>query len=133
MDNIKGVLIAVVIYSFSSLGLASDTVPHQTVQPMHFTYSQFKAAKRSNLPFMVAFHKKNCSRCKRQQQILRELFRAPEFMALRLLIVDFDDADLVKQFDVTFHDTLIFYRGPREVSRSHGLLEARAIKQQITG
>lgn len=131
MDNIKGALIAVVAYSWLSLGWASDSPAHQTAQPVHFTYAQFKEAKRSNLPFIVAFHKKNCSRCKKQQQILSELLQAPEFLAVRLLIVDFDDAELVNQFDVTFHDTLIFYRGPREVSRSHGLLEARAIKQQI--
>ncbi|MDX1837822.1 thioredoxin family protein [Legionella taurinensis] len=129
----KRLLIGLMACSLPSLGWASDTAHQATVQAVHFTPSQFEKAKRSNLRFIVAFHKKGCARCKKQQQILNELALSPEFLALRLLIADFDDAELVKQFDVTFHDTLIVYRGPREVSRSQGLLNARAIKQQIEG
>lgn len=129
----KRLFIGLMACSLLSLGWASEAAHHSAVQPVHFTASQFEKAKRSNLRFIVAFHKKGCARCKKQQQILNELALSPEFLALRLLIVDFDDAELVKQFDVTFHDTLIVYRGSLELSRSQGLLNARAIKKQIAG
>ncbi|WP_203455895.1 thioredoxin family protein [Legionella sp. MW5194] len=129
----KRLVIGLMVCSLPILAWEAGAVTQPTVQAVHFTPSQFEKAKRSNLRFIVAFHKKDCARCKKQQQILNELALSPELVALRLLIADFDDAELVKQFDVSFHDTLIVYRGPREVSRSQGLLNARAIRQQITG
>lgn len=129
MRNIK-YLFGILLFVLLSPGMAEQAV--ETAKLEQFTASQFKAAQQSNQRFLVVFHKKDCSRCARQQHILAQIAALPEFSALRILIVNFDNSETIGAFDVLFHDTLILFKGRREMGRSNGLQDIRAIKRQIT-
>lgn len=98
-----------------------------------FTPELFEHAQKSNLHFFIAFHKKGCERCNAQKKALELLYDSAEFPALKVLIVDYDDPRRSDQFYVGLHDTLILFKGKREINRSNGLVEALAIKNQIYG
>lgn len=96
-----------------------------------FTPQLFDHAQKSNFHFFVAFHKSDCERCSAQKQALELLYDSAEFPRLKVLTIDYDDPDRPNQFYVGLHDTLILYKGNREINRSNGLVDANAIKHQI--
>lgn len=106
----------------------------RTMQQSAFSKESFEAAQASGLPFVVAFHKKGCPLCIKQQAALNQLYTDPAYNNLRVLVVDYlNDTQSLKTFNVGMQGTLIVFEGNKEVSRTQGLTETIAIEKQLRG
>jgi hypothetical protein len=103
-------------------------------QQSAFSQKDFMAAQDSGMPFIVAFHKKGCPLCVKQQRALNHVYTKPAHMNLRVLVVEYpNDIQNLEAFDVSKQGTLIVFEGDKEVSRTQGLIEASDIEKQLRG
>jgi hypothetical protein len=97
-----------------------------------FSAEAFKSAQAAGNLFLVAFHKKGCPLCAKQQQALNTIYKDPAFADTKVLVVSYDnDTESLKRFNVGMQGTLILYKGEKEISRSTGLTTAAEIEKQI--
>lgn len=99
-----------------------------------FSTEAFKSAQAAGKPFLVAFHKKGCPLCAKQQQALNAVYKDPAFADTKVLVVNYDnDTESLKSFNVGMQGALILYKGEKEISRSAGLTTTAEIEKQIRG
>ncbi|MBW7910170.1 MAG: thioredoxin family protein [Alphaproteobacteria bacterium] len=99
-----------------------------------FSTEAFQSAQASEKPFLIAFHKKGCPLCAKQQQALNAVYKQAAFADTKVLVVSYDnDTESLKKFGVGMQGTLILYKGDKEISRSSGLTTAAEIEKQIHG
>lgn len=95
-----------------------------------FEFPPFEAARQSGDPVLVVVYADWCPTCRRQDKVLGELLRRPEYTPIRTFRVDFDmQDDALKALRVTRQSTLILYRGGREIARSTGETRPAALEQ----
>ena len=101
-------------------------------QQISYSENHLTAAMKSGEPFFVAFHKKGCPDCARQQDALNSLYADPAYDSLKVLVVDYShDTNSLKKFNVGRQTTLILYKGDKELSRSEGLISKTQILTQL--
>lgn len=141
----KTLLMSVLAASVFGMGMsnsvsvfANTTTSTQNLQQnshqIPFNAENFAKAQQSGEVFLIAFHKKGCSLCTRQQHALEQVYTDPNFKKLRVLVVDYDnDTNSLQQFNVGRQGTLILYKGKQEINRSDALTKANDIERQIQG
>jgi thioredoxin 1 len=93
-----------------------------------FTAQAFRAAQDAGKPILVEIHASWCPTCKAQIPILSELTAQPKFKDLVVLRVDFDNQrEEVRNFGARVQSTLIVFKGTKEVARSVGDTDRKAI------
>lgn len=101
-------------------------------QQMVFSAEAFSAAEKSGEAFLVAFHKKGCSVCAKQQQALNAIYADPANAGLKVLVVDYDhDTESLKKFNVGQQSVLITYKGDHEITRTAGVTDKDEILGQL--
>lgn len=99
-----------------------------------FSMEAFESAQASGKPFLIAFHKKGCPLCQKQQQALNAVYKDAAFTDTKVLVVSYDnDTESLKKFAVGMQGTLVLYKGDKEISRTTGLTTAAEIEKQIRG
>ena len=111
-------------------GLAAGIANAGEIVPANMdTYKQAATAKR---PIIMHIHATWCPVCAKQNPIIEELMKEPEFKDVIVFKIDFDaDKALVEQLGVKYQSTLIAAKGPLEVDRTAGITDKELIRQFI--
>jgi thiol-disulfide isomerase/thioredoxin len=121
MKLVTGLVAAVLMVGSASAATVAD-----------FTPQAFAAAQKSGAPILVFVEASWCPTCAKQRPILSELYKEPEFDALKVYQVDFDSQkDIVKEFGVRMQSTLIAFHGGQEEARATGITDPAAIKDLV--
>ncbi|HET8694978.1 MAG TPA: thioredoxin family protein [Aquabacterium sp.] len=88
--------------------------------PQPFTVETFNQLAHSGKPIVVDVAASWCTTCMAQKNIIDRLARQAAYREVAVLVVDFDEKDLLRQLKVSVQSTLIAYRGGHEVGRSVG-------------
>lgn len=98
-----------------------------TVQP--YDKAQFDGALAQGKPVVVWFHASWCPTCRAQQPAVDRLAASREMKDVTVFIADFDkETALEKALHVVQQSTFVVFRGGREVARSTGETDERAIR-----
>lgn len=93
-----------------------------------FDQAQFDAARAAGKPVAVVFHADWCPTCRAQAPILKKLSLEPAFHPLTLYVADFDTEKALKRsLGVTRQSTLVVFKSGREVGRSTGDTQQKAL------
>lgn len=111
-------------------GLAAGVANAGEIIPANMdAYKQAATAKK---PIIMHVHATWCPVCAKQNPILEELMKEPEFKDVIVFKIDFDaDKALVEQLGVKYQSTLIAAKGPLEVDRTAGITDKELIRQFI--
>lgn len=117
------------------LGLAAGVLGFAPAAPARagelapYSTEAFSTAQKAGGPVLVFIHADWCPTCARQAPIVSSLISRPRFGKLVVLEVDFDkQKDVVRGFGARSQSTLIAFKGAKEVGRSVGETDARAIE-----
>ncbi|MDE1998777.1 MAG: thioredoxin family protein [Burkholderiales bacterium] len=100
--------------------LAFCTVAALAAPPQPFTAEAFNQLAHAGKPIVVDVAASWCTTCMAQKPIIDQLSRQPAYRDVAVLVVNFDDKDLLRQLKVSVQSTLIAFKGGREVARSIG-------------
>lgn len=93
-----------------------------------FTPDAFSAAQSAGKPVIIHIFAPWCPTCRAQEPILRKLEADPKFSGVEAFRVDFDgQKDAVRALKATNQSTIIVFKGGKEVGRSVGETDAKAI------
>ncbi len=93
-----------------------------------FTKDAFAAAQGAGKPVIVHVYAPWCPTCRAQEPILHKLEADPKFTGAQAFRVDFDgQKDAVRALRATAQSTIIVFKGGKEVGRSVGETDPRAI------
>ena len=92
----------------------------------------YKKAASAKKPIIMHVHATWCSVCAKQEPIIEQLMKEPEFKDVVVFKIDFDaDKALVEQLGVKYQSTLIAAKGPAEIDRTAGITDKEQIRQFI--
>jgi thioredoxin 1 len=111
-------------------GLAAGVASAGEIIPANMdAYKQAATAKK---PIIMHIHATWCPVCAKQNPIIEELMKEPEFKDVIVFKIDFDaDKALVGQLGVKYQSTLIAAKGPLEIDRTAGITDKEQIRQFI--
>lgn len=93
-----------------------------------FSDAAFAAAQAAGKPVIVHVYAPWCPTCRAQEPILKKLEADPKFAGAEAFRVDFDhQKDAVKAFKARAQSTIIVFKGAKEVGRSVGETDEKAI------
>ncbi len=93
-----------------------------------FSQEAFAAAQGAGKPIIVHVYAPWCPTCRAQEPILQKLEADPKFAGADAFRVDFDgQKDAVRALKATAQSTIIVFRGSKEVGRSVGETNPKAI------
>lgn len=111
-----------------SFALACASSPAAFAAELPFTQAAFTAAQQAGKPIIIHVYAPWCPTCRAQEPILQELEADPKFSGAASFRVDFDaQKDAVKALRARNQSTIIVFKGDKEVGRSVGETEAKAI------
>jgi len=94
-----------------------------------FAQQAFDREMAAGKTIVLDCHASWCPICKAQRAILEPMLGEPEFAAVVGFIIDYDNAsDAKREFDISKPSTLIVFRGTREVGRSTGVTDGKALR-----
>ena len=116
--------------TFLSSGLATVAAHAGEIIPANMeAYKQAATAKK---PIIMHVHATWCPVCAKQNPIVEQLMKEPEFKDVIVFKIDFDaDKALVEQLGVKTQSTLIAAKGPQEIDRTAGITDKEQIRQFI--
>ena len=127
LRSLRSLFIAAVTLSALLLASASFAAAQQP-----FTAKAFADAQARGDTVLVEIHADWCPTCKAQLPILNKLSSEPAFSKVVRLRVDFDDQKtVVKQFGARMQSTLIVFQGKKEIQRSVGVTDEKAIRALV--
>lgn len=93
-----------------------------------FSQEAFAAAQGAGKPIIVHVYAPWCPTCRAQEPILHKLEADPKFAPAEAFRVDFDgQKDAVRALKATSQSTIIVFKGEKEVGRSVGETNPKAI------
>ncbi|WP_457796587.1 thioredoxin family protein [Methylocystis sp. S23] len=93
-----------------------------------FSQEAFAAARAAGKSVIIHIYAPWCPTCRAQEPILRRLESDPKFSEVERFRVDFDgQKDAVRALKATNQSTIIVYKGAKEVGRSVGETDEKAI------
>lgn len=93
-----------------------------------FSSEAFAAAQGAGKPVIVHIYAPWCPTCRAQEPILHKLEADPKFAGVETFRVDFDgQKDAVRALKATSQSTIIVFKGAKEVGRSVGETNPKAI------
>ena len=113
-----------------AFGFAAIAAPALSLASGFSPYSKaaFDAALKDSKPVLVHVHAEWCPVCKKQETVLGELSKTPEFSKLSAFVVDFDkETDFKKANNVGNQSLLLVFKGGKEVARSGGVTDKERI------
>jgi thiol-disulfide isomerase/thioredoxin len=103
-------------------------IPAAFAAEQAFTKDAFAAAQGAGKPVVVHVYAPWCPTCRAQEPILQKLEADPKFAGAQAFRVDFDSQkDAVRALKATSQSTIIVYKGAKEVGRSVGETNPKAI------
>lgn len=115
----RGLLAAAIFLAATSTAFAAE-------KP--FSEAAFAAAQGSGKPIIVHVYAPWCPTCRAQEPILQKLEADPKFAGAETFRVDFDgQKDAVKALKARNQSTIIVFKGAKEVGRSVGETDEKAI------
>jgi len=118
-----------VLALLSSATLIAVASAAGAVERVAFDRATFDAAVASGGPVLVDVNAPWCTTCRAQGKALGKLFRAPEYAAYRVFVVDYDtEKDVMRSFGATQRSTLIVFSGGAERARLVGDTKAASIE-----
>jgi thioredoxin 1 len=111
-------------------GLAAGTASAGEIVPANM--DAYKAAATAKKPIIMHVHATWCPYCAKQNPIIEQLMKEPEFKDVVVFKIDFDaDKALVEQLGVKMQSTLIAAKGPLEIDRVTGITDKDQMRQFI--
>lgn len=93
-----------------------------------FSEAAFAAAQGAGKPIVIHVYAPWCPTCRAQEPILQKLEAEPKFAGAESFRVDFDgQKDAVKALKARNQSTIIVFKGAKEVGRSVGETDEKAI------
>jgi thiol-disulfide isomerase/thioredoxin len=97
-----------------------------------FDAAKFGAAKDEGKPVMLVFTKSSCPTCHMQIPALEAVLKQDSFKDLTVFQVNFvEQSEIDSQFKVTNQNTLILYKGGKEIARSTGMIKRGVLSDFI--
>ncbi len=111
-------------------GLTSGIASAGEIVPANMdVYKQAATAKK---PIIMHVHATWCPVCAKQNMVIEELMKEPEFKNVIVFKIDFDtDKGIVEQLGVKHQSTLIASKGALEIDRTAGITDKDQIRQLI--
>jgi thioredoxin 1 len=111
-------------------GLTAGTASAGEIIPANMdAYKQAATAKK---PIIMHVHASWGPVCAKQNVVIEELMKEPEFKNVIVFKIDFDtDKGLVEQLGVKHQSTLIASKGALEIDRTAGITDKDQIRQLI--
>lgn len=96
---------------------------------MAFDRTAFDKAVAAGGPVLVDVYAPWCSTCRAQSKALDGLFKAPDYAAYQVFVVDYDsEKDVMRSFGASQRSTLIVFAGGSEKGRIVGDTSPAAIE-----
>lgn len=93
-----------------------------------YEQKSFEQAQKDGKSILVMIHATWCPTCKAQAVVVDKLAKTPEFAAVSIFRVDYDDQeDVVRAFHVQNQSALIVFKGSKEITRAIGITHETAI------
>lgn len=111
-------------------GLAAGAATAGEIVPANM--EAYKVAATAKKPIIMHVHATWCPYCAKQNPVIEQLMKEPEFKDVVVFKIDFDaDKALVEQLGVKMQSTLIAAKGPLEIDRVTGITDKEQIRQFI--
>jgi thioredoxin-like negative regulator of GroEL len=120
----------------SVLLAAAFAAPSLALAPGFTAYTKggFETAMKGKKPVLVHVHAEWCPVCKKQETVLGELSRTPEFSNIQAFVVDFDkEAEFKKTHNIGVQSVILVFKGGKEVARLGGATEKDRIQTFVVG
>ena len=121
------------LFAIVAMLAAMLTAPTSFAAPQQpFTAKAFADAQARGDTVLVEIHADWCPTCKAQLPILNKLSAEPSFgKGVRLSVVFDSQKDVGKQFGARMQSTLIVFQGKKEIQRSVGVTDEKAIRALV--
>lgn len=111
----------------TGLGLAALSA---FASELPYDKAAFDAALAQHKPVIVDFSATWCPTCKQQKPIVQSLMQDKKRESVTLFLADYDtESSLKKQLGVAQQSTFVVFKGGKEVARSTGQTDKRAIAE----
>ncbi len=104
------ILLSALLLTFAGLVFAAGEEPYSD--------ARFSELTGAGQPVLIDVYAPWCPTCRKQSKVIGELLKEPQFAAISVLKVDYDEqTDAVARFQAPRQSTLVMYRGSSESGR----------------